>query len=231
MANESDAGRAPVAGTRQVTIDALCEHFANDIMSVEEFERRVDAAHSATSVDALKNLLRDLPGGGLPAVVEPQTTPTPEPSSQFTVTSAGQVEEKGFIIAILGGSARRGRWRPARKNYSVAVMGGSELDFREAVMGPGVTELRVFTVCGSVEVIVPPGLNVESHGIAILGRFEHKGDDYQHPDPHAPTLRITGVAVLGGVEVTVRHQGETARDARRRRKLERKERRRLMKGG
>ena len=59
MANESDAGLAPVANTRQVTIDALCEHFANDIMSIEEFERRVDAAHSATSVDALKKLLKN----------------------------------------------------------------------------------------------------------------------------------------------------------------------------
>jgi hypothetical protein len=213
-----------------VTIDALCEHFANDVMTVEEFERRVYAAHAATSADVLEELLRDLPGGGLPAVVEPQTTPTPEPSSQFTVTSAGQVKEKGFIVAIMGGSARRGRWSPARKNYSVSVMGGSELDFREATMGPGVTELRIFGVCGGVDVIVPPGLNVESHGIAIMGGFEHKGDEYHNPDPHAPTLKITGVAIMGGVDVKVRHPGETARDARRRRKLERREGRRLMKG-
>ncbi len=231
MANESDSGLEPVANTRDVTIDALCEHFANDIMSVEEFERRVDAAHSATSVDALKKLLQDLPGGGLPAVVESQTTPTPAPGSRFTVTSAAQVKEQSFIVAIMGGSARKGRWSPARKNYAIAVMGGSELDFREAVMGPGVTELQIFTLCGGVEVVVPPGLNVESHGIAIMGGFEHAADDYHSPDPNAPTLKITGVAIMGGVEVTVRHPGETARDARRRRKLERKERRRLMKGG
>jgi hypothetical protein len=118
MANESDAGLAPVANTRQVTIDALCEHFANDIMSVEEFERRVDAAHSATSVDALKKLLQDLPGGGLPAVVEPQTTSTPEPNSQFTVTLAGQVKEKAssspsWAAALVGDAgARRGRTTP-----------------------------------------------------------------------------------------------------------------------
>ncbi len=153
MQNESDSGREPVANTRQVTIDTLCEHFANDVMSVEEFERRVDAAHSATSVDALKKLLRDLRGGGLPVVVEPQTTPTPAPSPQYTVTSAGQVKKTGFIVAIMGGSTRRGRWSPASKNYSIAVMGGCELDFRDALMGPGLTELQVFTVCGGVEVI------------------------------------------------------------------------------
>jgi hypothetical protein len=236
MANESDADLQPVANTRDVTVDALCEHFANDIMSVEEFERRVDAAHAATSIAALKDLLRDLPGGDLPggdlpAVVEPQTTPTPAPDSAYTVTSAAHVKEQGFIVAIMGGSRRRGHWSPARKNYSIAVMGGSELDFREAVMPPGVTELQVFTICGGVDVIVPPGLNVESHGIAIMGGFEHKADEFRHPDPNAPTLKITGVAIMGGVDVTVRQPGERARDARRRRKLERKERRRLSKGG
>jgi hypothetical protein len=58
----------PLGPTRQVTIDALCEHFANDVMTVEEFERRVDLAHGASSVEDLRALLRDLPGGGLPAV-------------------------------------------------------------------------------------------------------------------------------------------------------------------
>jgi hypothetical protein len=33
MENESDTDLVPVANTRQMTIDALCEHFANDIMS------------------------------------------------------------------------------------------------------------------------------------------------------------------------------------------------------
>jgi hypothetical protein len=50
------------------------------------------------------------------------------------------------------------------------------------------------------------------------------------PDPHAPTLRITGLACMGGVTVTVRHPGETAGDARRRRKLERQDQRRITRG-
>ena len=75
-------------------------------------------------------------------------------------------------------------------------------------MGPGVTDLRVFTICGGVEIIVPPGLNVESHGVALLGGFDHVADSVHSPDPHAPTLRITGVALMGGVDVRVRHPGE-----------------------
>ncbi len=229
MSRDAHGGRAPLNHTRQVTIDALCEHFANDVMSVEEFERRVDTAHRASSSEELKELLRDLPGSGdLPAVVE---SATPAPVPEYTVTSAANVKEKEFVVAVLGGSTRKGRWRPARKNFAIAVMGGTELDFREAVMGPGVTDLQVYTICGGVEIIVPPGMNVESHGIALLGGFDHVADSVHSPDPHAPTLRITGVALMGGVDVTVRHPGETARDARRRRKLERREQRRRLRGG
>ncbi len=41
-------------------------------------------------------------------------------------------------------------------------------------------------------------------------------------DPEAPVIRVTGVAIMGGVEVRVRYPGETARDARLRLKAERK---------
>ena len=232
MSQDAAAGRAPLNHTRQVTIDALMEHFANDVMDVDEFERRVDAAHRATSSDALKELLRDLPGGvHLPALVGAENASVPATVPDYTVTSAAHVKEKAFIVACLGGVNRRGRWSPARKNYAIAVMGGAKLDLREADLAPGVTDIQVFTVCGGVEIIVPPGLNVESHGIAILGGFEHLADGEIHPDPHAPTLRITGLAIMGGVEVSVRHAGETARDARRRRKLARREQRKRLRGG
>lgn len=215
--------------TRQVTIDALCEHFANDVMSVEEFERRVDTAHTAASADELKELLRDLPGSGdLPATIE-QTGVAARDA--YTVAAHGPEKEREFVVAILGGSGRTGRWRPARKNYAVALCGGAELDFREAVLGPGVTELQIYTMWGGVDVIVPPGIHVESHGIALMGGFEHKAEGARAPDPDAPVLRITGVALMAGVDVAVRYPGETARDARRRRKLERREKRKRLRGG
>jgi len=226
MSETRDGARGGI--TRQVTIDALCEHFANDIMSVEEFERRIDAAHAAQNADELKDLLRDMPGGDLPAVSQPAAVPAPQ--SQYTVTSTANVKENGFIVAVFGGSVRRGRWSPARNIYAISAMGGVELDFRDAAMGPGVTDLKIFTVFGGVQVVVPPGLNVESQGIGVMGGFEHSGDNVFAPDPHAPTLRITGVACMGGVEITVRHPGETSGDARRRRKLERKEQRRITRG-
>jgi DUF1707 SHOCT-like domain len=230
MTEESqEEGARPLDQTRQMTIDALCEHFANDVMGVEEFERRVDLAHQASSNADLRALLRDLPGGELPAVVAPGGLPAA--SRGYQMTSADRVRERGFAVAVLGGTRRTGRWTPAHKNYAIAVCGGAELDFREAVLGPGVTELEVYAMWGGVEVIVPPGLNVESHGIGLLGGFDHRAESYDAPDPTAPTLRVTGIALMGGVEITVRHVGESKRDARRRRRVERRERAREIREG
>jgi hypothetical protein len=210
-----------------MTVDALCEHFANDVMSVEEFEKRVDAAHKAASVDELKALLRDLPGAAVPAVRGPETAPVPK--LEHPVTAAAHVRDREYMVAVLGGSTRKGSWSPARRNYAVAVMGGCELDFREARLGPGTTDLRVFALWGGIEIIVPPGLNVESQGIGLLGGFDYVTDSTLG-DPNAPTLRISGLACMGGVEISVRHPGESAREARRRRRLERRDRKRLHRG-
>lgn len=225
MTTEGQGGGPPLNHTRQVTIDALCEHFANDAMTVEEFESRIDDAHRATSIEELRALLQDLPSGNLPSVAE-GGAPVPARAQGGAVAPREHTKETGYAIAILGGSRRRGQWSPARVTHTVAMMGGVELDFREAALPPGVTELKVYALMGGVEIIVPPGLTVESHGIGILGGFEHAGEGYGAVDPQAPVLRVSGLAMMGGVDIQVRHPGESKRDARRRRRQERRDRRR-----
>ncbi len=230
MAQEEDGGRPPVNHTREVTIDALMEHFANDVMDVDEFERRVEIAHNAKTSDELKALLHDLPGSAnLPVPAGDGALPASR--RDYSIASASQVRDKEFALAVMGGTSRNGAWRPARKNFVVAVMGGAELDFREAILAPGVTDVQVFTMWGGVEIVVPPGVNVECHGVAIMGGFETSGQSAGEPDIAAPTIRVTGVALMGGVEVDVRHAGETSRDARRRLKRQRREQRRRLREG
>ena len=126
----------------------------------------------------------------------------------------------GRVVAVFGGVEKGGTWTPARKVTSLTVFGGAELDFREANLAPGVTELRVNCVFGGVELIVPPWLAVESDAVAIFGGFEEVHRAPSTPDPDRPVLRITGFAVFGGVDVQTRLPGESARDARKRVKRE-----------
>ncbi|MEX2466474.1 MAG: DUF1707 domain-containing protein [Gemmatimonadota bacterium] len=219
--------RPPLDQDRQTTIDQLCEHFAEDRLTVEEFEHRLDTAHQAETPHELEALLQDLPR---PSTAAARRTDLPARESGYSLADPDRVKDRELVVAILGGTGRKGRWTPARNNFVISVMGGAELDFREAILPPGVTEVQIYTVWGGVEIVVPPDLHVESQGFALMGGFEHAADEAVAPGPDIPTLRITGIAVMAGVDIAVRRPGETARDARRRRRLEHRERRRLEDG-
>ena len=204
---------------RQRTVDTLMEHFANDVLEMSEFERRLDVAnHSATEAE-LNKLLADLPATNLPAHAP---TVLPSRGGAPVVVSADRVPERAYMVSLMGGNSRAGRWIPARNNFAVGVMGGFSLDFREAMLGPGVTDVHVFTLMGGAEIIVPPEMDVEVSGFAFMGGFDHNTDQPLHSSPDRPTLRIKGFAMMGGVGVEVRLPGETPREAKKRRRLERK---------
>ena len=141
--------------------------------------------------------------------------------------TGAHVAERQIIVGIMGGAEKKGVWTPARQTYVVALMGGVELDFREARMPPGVTEVIVFAVMGGAEIVVPPGVHVDMNGFALMGGFGQTGYAPPPTDPNAPVLRIGGFALMGGVEVNIRYPGERPRDARAREKLDRQERKRL----
>lgn len=212
---------------RERTVEALCEHFARDALTVEEFERRVDRAHRAETTEELRALLRDLPGGM--GVIEAREEASVVDGREADVP-AGRVRERSTVLAVCGGNKRRGRWIPARRTLSVAVCGGVKLDFREASLGPGITEVHAMALCGGVEIVVPPGMAVESEGFAILGGFENVDTHPASADPEGPVLRVRGFALCGSVGVSVRHPGESQGEARRRVREERRRKRRLRRG-
>jgi hypothetical protein len=110
--------------------------------------------------------------------------------------------ESETLVALLGGSVRKGAWEPRERIRVFALMGGAELDFREAVMLEGITEVWVFALMGGVNILAPPDLNVHVRGTGLMGGFtelSHRADD-----PDAPVLRVRGVAVMGGVDVKIR---------------------------
>lgn len=235
MSEDDRGGREALSGvkasqeTRQRAIDALCEHFAADTIDLGEFERRVDAAHRAETVQELRRLLEDLPNPG-EALVAAAEIPAPAAKPRPAVARADLVKDNQFVVGLFGGPSRKGSWVPARHVWSIACMGGVELDFREARLGPGVTEVTVFAIWGGVEIIVPPDLQVEFSGMGIMGGFDCDADVSRVYDPDAPVLKVSGLAIMGGADVTVREPGETAREAKRRKRLERRERRRLRGG-
>lgn len=239
MKTTPPAGDSGLIVARQATIDRLCERFAEDALSMEDFERRLDLAHRATDAKQFALLLADFaPSTAPPAsrrgdAVAPSSTAGPDAPAH--TVPAEMVPERQFVAGVLGASKRSGAWIAPRETYAFAMWGGVELDFREARFAAGVTEVTAFAMWGGVEIIVPPGVRVECNGAGIMGAFvqervELSATAGRSGDPRAPVLRVNGVALMGGVNVSMRRIGETARDANRRRKLARKARRKELKG-
>lgn len=221
---ESRAQQPPVAmnRARERAVDRLRAHYVRDDIDVDTYEQLVDQAWAAAAPEDLEQLLSRLPA--LPGS-EAAALATEDPYPAPAIASPAEQREHGFQIAIMGGSERKGSWVPPRKLDSFAFMGGMGLDFREARLGPGVTEVRVLTIMGGATIIVPPGVTVETSGVGIMGGFDGHDQSVPTTDPSAPVIRIRGIAVMGGIEVKMMMPGETSRDARQRVKEDRRKHR------
>jgi len=182
----------PTPITQDEVIEKLKHAFAFDFLDIDEFEKRLSIASQTHNAAELNTLIHDLP------VIEQKATPQPTANNI-------SVKEDGTILSILSGVSRKGKWRPPRHLKIITFMGGADLNFTKVEFPPGVTEVTVFSVMGGVEIIIPPGVNVDVSGFAIMGSFE----DHSHNDqavPGAPTLKIRGFAFMGGVEIRAPRQ-------------------------
>ena len=203
--NPSDA-RAPLRGSsdpavlREQVIEALGVHFAQGDLEMDELENRLALAFRASDASALRELVRDLPAA------------LPDDDSEYRADSPAAsrhaVPDRGVQAAILGGSERKGSWAVPRYLKVVAILGGVELDLRQAILAPGTTEIEVFAIMGGVEIIVPPGVRVESMGMAVMGGFEVSAGDATATDQ--PLIRLSGLALMAGVEAKHRRPSAKA---------------------
>lgn len=151
-------------------------------IDLEELDQRLEAAYAARTYADLVPITADLP------VSRPNPAPVvPGPESERHV-------------AILGGFDRKGMWTVPRELSVLAVMGGADLDLREAKFAAQEVVIRVNAFMGGAQITVGPDVNVVVEGTGIMGGYAGPRDQGVH-DPSAPTVRIRGVAVWGGVSV------------------------------
>lgn len=198
MADEHRPAPIPTAERRDAIVATLSQAFASGRIEMEDFEERTELAMRARTVDELDHALAGLTSPATPVpMVNPQEFSIDHPRRQ--------VSRVTFVI--MGGVDRKGRWTPSRRHIAVAWMGGAFLDFREAALRPGITDVYCFAKWGGIEIAVPPGLDVEVSGFAIMGGLERVSQESGSTDPRRPRLHIHAVAVMGAIEVRVLKAG------------------------
>jgi hypothetical protein len=187
--NENSGLRASDAD-RDSAASVINSALAEGRLTADEHAERLDAIYAAKTQADLVPLLSDLPTTNAAQVTTSAAGPPVAPSRRG-----------GRIIAILSGATRKGVWHPDPAIDVVTVLGGVDLDFREAILPGKEVVLRVVTILGGVDLTIPPEMRVIDNGIAILGGREIAGQISEPDDPNAPVLRIEGFCLLGGFEV------------------------------
>jgi len=169
---------------REATVVRLREAGGEGRLTLEELAERVEAADAARTRGELDTLTADLPEST--AWRESATPDVPR-------------KERRWIVAIMGGETRKGRWRPSRRTNAIAVMGGIDIDLREAQLADG-AEILAIPVMGAVSITVPEGVSVEMSGFALMGGNSGP-DDRVLPLPNSPVVRVRAFSLMGGVVV------------------------------
>lgn len=165
---------------RELVIAELRRHTGEGRLTLDEFADRAGEVYAANTGSQLDRVTADLP-------------PTAVPSSR-------RRKAVRWTLSVMGGNARRGRWRIDGATTAVAVMGGTDLDLRDVEFEGGEIVVNALAVMGEVDIVVPEGVEVEVSGIAIMG-----GKDTQVrsvPIRRAtPLVRVRAIALMGSVTV------------------------------
>jgi hypothetical protein len=180
---------------REATVVRLREAGGEGRLTLEELADRVERAVAARTRGDLDALTADLPAAVSSAATLAPDTPR---------------KERRWVVAIMGGEQRKGRWRPSKRTNAIAVMGGVDIDLREAELADG-AEILAIPVMGAVTVTVPDGVSVEMSGFALMGGNSGP-EDKVLPLPNSPVVRVRAFSLMGGVVVERKKPRRRSRD-------------------
>jgi hypothetical protein len=98
---------------RELIVARLSEHAAVGRLTLAELEERIGLAYSSTTRAELAKLVADLPTD----LTEPSTT---------------RRKPTRWVLSLMSGAEKKGRWRVGERLTAIAVMGGNDLDLRHA---------------------------------------------------------------------------------------------------
>ena len=199
----ADAPVPSLTRAREQKINELSQHFANDDLSLDELERRIELVYKAGSIAELDSITADL----RPSPVSAGMTPANLAPRQQIMTA--MEARRGRLLAIMGESRRTGRWLVPSELRVVSLMSDTRLDLTQAVMASGVAEIHVTAMWSSCRLIVPPGMRVINEMHAVMASVTSSADEMDPPGvtrTNAPTIRLTGTALMAEVKVTVRRK-------------------------
>jgi hypothetical protein len=197
----SDADRHRVA-------ELLREAAGEGRLDIEELDERLEAAYSAKTYGDLVPLTADLPLGAT------QHSPAARPMAS---APGFPVVRYDSSVAIMGGTSRKGLWKVGSTHTAFALMGGVEIDLRQARLTTRETVIHAYAIWSGIDIYVNAYTRVIVDGVGIMGAFDQARDKVT-PElgPDSPLVRVSGFALMAGITV---HRKPMPGERRRRRRM------------
>jgi hypothetical protein len=195
-----------LADERERIIRELSLHFANDNLSLDELELRMERAYKAATVADLRSLTADLPQASPPGKVEPPAAPAGNRAGSAVAPREAYVVERDKLVSIMSETKRRGAWSVPQRLNVYAFMSDTEIDLTQATLPPGVVDIHVRSLFAAVKVLVPPGLQVVNRLSSIMASVVggSEPDNNQSAAWRSGTvIRLTGWATMAEVQTKV----------------------------
>jgi hypothetical protein len=155
-------------------------------LTVDELDERLDRVYLSKTHVELERLIADV------------VVPGEDHRPRMPVNT--REEGTNWLVSVMSGHDRKGRWRVGRNLKVINVMGGADIDLNDAELTDQHVHMTVFSLMGGADVRVPEGLNVEVSEFAFMGgNGIHLGET--RPDPGGPTLHIRVISIMGGTDV------------------------------
>ena len=174
---------------RERVITLLGEAAADGRLTVDEHSERMERACQARTLGELAVLTTDLAG----------------PSAQPI-----RLDGRRAVTGVFGRDSRGGRWVVPDSLPVMAIFGEVELDLREALLQSGRIVIYATIVLGTIHLILPDGVTVETSGTAVLTRrvsrtVRQPGPrvaDAAPPGASQPVIELRTVGLGGTIRVT-----------------------------
>jgi hypothetical protein len=179
----SDADRHQVA-------ELLRQAAGEGRLDLDELDERLEATFAAKTYADLVPITLDLPVLPHQGTAAPTRSTTP---TQATYDSS---------LALMGSASRTGAWLVPERHTAFSMMGGVDLDLREATFASREVTIVANTIMGAVDIVVDAHTVVVVDGVGLMGSFEQGRDRVEAQlGPDSPVVRVKGFALMGAVTV------------------------------
>lgn len=163
---------------RKKVIDMLNSAFSTGDLELEEYERRIELAEKAKTINQLEEIIKDFPE-----------------ELNKSINSSDIADKKDVVFTIIG-DREVSVEDNSNKINAITVIGDLSLDFTDTKFNQKVLKTKVFSFMGDTIIKIPKDMKVKRKFFTLIGDIKYKKAKNTQ-DKYNKILIINGFKLIG----------------------------------